>query len=217
MVMENARSRNGTLHFYFRCAGLNTHECDLPRFRLADVEEAVAGHYATLTMAPHLTQHQLDSLSTTHLAHAADTIHTLTDLLQQPYQLYNQLNATQRQHLNHLLFQRLYLDTHDTDPDRTPHIDHDVSDTLAPLHHHLHHTTHNTKNPAPKNSEQGSINTKMVDDTGIEPVTSPVSGVRSPAELIVRDYSRWRRDLNPCTRLCRPLPRLSATPPQAAG
>ncbi len=24
---------------------------------------------------------------------------------------------------------------------------------------------------------------------------------------------RWRRDLNPCTRLCRPLPRLSATPP----
>ena len=26
--------------------------------------------------------------------------------------------------------------------------------------------------------------------------------------------SRWRRDLNPCTRLCRPLPRLSATPPR---
>ena len=24
---------------------------------------------------------------------------------------------------------------------------------------------------------------------------------------------RWRRDLNPCRRLCRPLPRLSATPP----
>jgi hypothetical protein len=24
---------------------------------------------------------------------------------------------------------------------------------------------------------------------------------------------RWRRDLNPCGRLCRPLPRLSATPP----
>ena len=24
---------------------------------------------------------------------------------------------------------------------------------------------------------------------------------------------RWRRDSNPCTRLCRPLPRLSATPP----
>src|SRR4051794_8000204 len=27
---------------------------------------------------------------------------------------------------------------------------------------------------------------------------------------------RWRRDLNPCTRLCRPLPRLSATPPSMA-
>ena len=25
--------------------------------------------------------------------------------------------------------------------------------------------------------------------------------------------ARWRRDLNPCRRLCRPLPRLSATPP----
>src|SRR5690606_7895626 len=24
---------------------------------------------------------------------------------------------------------------------------------------------------------------------------------------------RWRRDSNPCIRLCRPLPRLSATPP----
>ena len=24
---------------------------------------------------------------------------------------------------------------------------------------------------------------------------------------------RWRRDLNPCTRICSPLPRLSATPP----
>ena len=28
------------------------------------------------------------------------------------------------------------------------------------------------------------------------------------------DSSRWRRDLNPCGRLCRPLPRLSATPPR---
>lgn len=28
---------------------------------------------------------------------------------------------------------------------------------------------------------------------------------------------RWRRDLNPCTRICSPLPRLSATPPARAG
>jgi site-specific DNA recombinase len=56
--------------------------------------------------------------------------------------------------------------------------------------------------------------TTMVGDTGIEPVTSSVSGKRSPAELIALDRSRWRRDLNPCTRLCRPLPRLSATPPE---
>src|SRR5680860_1706673 len=26
--------------------------------------------------------------------------------------------------------------------------------------------------------------------------------------------SRWRRDLNPCRRICSPLPRLSATPPR---
>ena len=56
----------------------------------------------------------------------------------------------------------------------------------------------------------------MVGDTGIEPVTSSVSGKRSPAELIARDPlwgPRWERDSNPCTRLCRPLPRLSAIPP----
>ncbi len=35
-------------------------------------------------------------------------------------------------------------------------------------------------------------------------------GVKHPC------VARWRRDLNPCRRLCRPLPRLSATPPQEA-
>ena len=55
----------------------------------------------------------------------------------------------------------------------------------------------------------------FVGDTGIEPVTSSVSGKRATAAPIARSWcsSRWRRDLNPCTRLCRPLPRLSATPP----
>ena len=54
----------------------------------------------------------------------------------------------------------------------------------------------------------------LVRDTGIEPVTSSVSGKRSPAELIARDPSwRWRRESNPCARLCRPLPHHSATPP----
>ena len=61
----------------------------------------------------------------------------------------------------------------------------------------------------------------LVGDTGIEPVTSSVSGKRSPAELIARDRpspeSRWERDSNPCTRLCRPLPRLSAIPPREPG
>jgi hypothetical protein len=54
----------------------------------------------------------------------------------------------------------------------------------------------------------------VVRDTGIEPVTSSVSGKRSPAELIARGPSlRWRRESNPCARLCRPLPHHSATPP----
>jgi hypothetical protein len=55
---------------------------------------------------------------------------------------------------------------------------------------------------------------KLVGDTGIEPVTSSVSRKRAPAAPIALvQLPRWRRDLNPCTRLCRPLPRLSATPP----
>ena len=54
----------------------------------------------------------------------------------------------------------------------------------------------------------------VVRDTGIEPVTSSVSGKRSPAELIARALNRrWRRESNPCARLCRPLPHHSATPP----
>ena len=51
----------------------------------------------------------------------------------------------------------------------------------------------------------------VVGDTGIEPVTSSVSGKRAPAAPIA--HARWVRDSNPCTRLCRPLPRLSANPP----
>src|SRR5690606_15284086 len=50
-----------------------------------------------------------------------------------------------------------------------------------------------------------------VGDTGIEPVTSSVSGKRATAAPIAR--ARWVRDSNPCIRLCRPLPRLSANPP----
>ncbi len=72
----------------------------------------------------------------------------------------------------------------------------------------------------------------VVGDTGLEPVTSSVSGKRASqtapiaravllcflwcgtADRAIR--ARWRRDLNPCRRLCRPLPRLSATPPEQA-
>src|SRR6201986_5228178 len=55
----------------------------------------------------------------------------------------------------------------------------------------------------------------MVRDTGIEPLTSSVSGKRSPAELIApgQQIWRWRRESNPRARLRRPLPHHSATPP----
>ena len=58
-----------------------------------------------------------------------------------------------------------------------------------------------------------------VRDTGIEPVTSSVSGKRATAAPIAPvkgcsvDEWRWRRDSNPCKRLCRPVPSRSATPP----
>ena len=57
-----------------------------------------------------------------------------------------------------------------------------------------------------------------VRDTGIEPVTSSVSGKRATAAPIAPKWAvqfseRWRRDSNPCKRLCRPVPSRSATPP----
>jgi hypothetical protein len=60
----------------------------------------------------------------------------------------------------------------------------------------------------------------LVGDTGFEPVTSSVSGKRATAAPIARvqvriqlSVLRWVRDLNPCKRICSPLPRLSANPP----
>ena len=73
-------------------------------------------------------------------------------------------------------------------------------------------------------------------DTGLEPVTSSMSRKRASqlrqSTVVKRMFSyslagyslagyslvcyslvRWRRDLNPCTGICSPLPRLSATPP----
>ena len=64
----------------------------------------------------------------------------------------------------------------------------------------------------------------MVGDTGFEPVTSSVSRKRATTAPIARGRAgvsavwwRWVRDLNPCTRICSPLPRLSANPPCRPG
>jgi hypothetical protein len=77
----------------------------------------------------------------------------------------------------------------------------------------------NDQEAGPDDSKPASDLRFLVGDTGLEPVTSSVSGKRAsqtaPIALAVL-LSRWRRDLNPCGRLCRPLPRLSATPPSEA-
>ncbi len=54
----------------------------------------------------------------------------------------------------------------------------------------------------------------VVGGTRFELMTSSVSGKRATS---CANRPRWRRDLNPCTRICSPLPRLSATPPARAG
>jgi hypothetical protein len=65
--------------------------------------------------------------------------------------------------------------------------------------------------------------TRVVGDTGFEPVTSSVSRKRAtaapiaPGQALSCCVSRWVRDLNPCRRICSPLPRLSANPPWRFG
>jgi hypothetical protein len=73
------------------------------------------------------------------------------------------------------------------------------------------------REPASHTRETGSDLRNVVGDTGFEPVTSSVSRKRATAAPIARVLicrERWVRDLNPCTRICSPLPRLSANPPR---
>ena len=68
----------------------------------------------------------------------------------------------------------------------------------------------------PDGRPRGAGHLQVVGDTGFEPVTSSVSRKRAtaaPIALAVELSQRWVRDLNPCTRICSPLPRLSANPP----
>lgn len=84
------------------------------------------------------------------------------------------------------------------------------------------HDRPQTRTPGRSWGSSSVGDTRSVGDTGIEPVTSSVSGKRATAAPIARcsvrsasfdERSRWIRDSNPCIRLCRPLPRLSANPP----
>ncbi|MCH7229742.1 recombinase family protein [Glycomyces sp. L485] len=50
LVFEPARSRDGRHHFYYRCINRQGRQGDLPRFRLAVIEAAVADHYSTIAI-----------------------------------------------------------------------------------------------------------------------------------------------------------------------
>lgn len=52
MILEGARSHSGRLYFYFRCAGMHRHGCDLPRIPVAAVEAAVELHFAAVRIGP---------------------------------------------------------------------------------------------------------------------------------------------------------------------
>jgi site-specific DNA recombinase len=48
LVFEPVRSKDGRHHFYYRCINRQGKKCDLPRFRLTVIEDAVEAHYATI-------------------------------------------------------------------------------------------------------------------------------------------------------------------------
>ncbi|GAA1663099.1 hypothetical protein GCM10009830_05570 [Glycomyces endophyticus] len=53
LIIERGKSKTGRLYFYFLCMGRNEGDgCKLPRFPVAEVESAVAAHYATIALSP---------------------------------------------------------------------------------------------------------------------------------------------------------------------
>ncbi len=71
----------------------------------------------------------------------------------------------------------------------------------------------------PESGRGGVTRTFLAGARGFEPLTSSVSGKRSPPELSARSsdsvrVSRRGPELNRCTGFCRPLPNHSATPPK---
>jgi site-specific DNA recombinase len=53
LIIERGKAKSGRLYFYYLCMGRNEGDgCKLPRFPVADVEKAVAAHYATIALSP---------------------------------------------------------------------------------------------------------------------------------------------------------------------
>ncbi len=52
LTLERGKSKTGRFYFYYLCLGRTRGECDLPRMAVEAVEEHVASHWATFTIAP---------------------------------------------------------------------------------------------------------------------------------------------------------------------
>ncbi len=50
LMIMRGKNRRGDVYFYYICRGRQNHTCDLPYMPIADVEEAVADHYVTVTI-----------------------------------------------------------------------------------------------------------------------------------------------------------------------
>ncbi len=150
------------------------------------------------------------------LALARRFITVALDLLSDPQAFYEQADGPLRQSMNQVVFTRLWvsqgeIEHHDLTATVEPLIQADqarqqqASAGAAPPHPRGPRLTAGA-NPLNHKSAaaaattlkvQGSNNLVLVGDTGIEPVTSSVSGKRSPAELIARDPAEVETGFEP--------------------
>jgi site-specific DNA recombinase len=134
-------------------------------------------------------------------------IHDALALLEDPHIAYEHGNELVRATLNKAFFTRIYIDgkkiaEHELQEPFDTLLGARHEHEIAPTGSRGEQATRNAgapKDPGADDREPSAVtqpltlrvngwsNAAMVDDTGIEPVTSSVSGKRSPAELIVRD------------------------------
>jgi hypothetical protein len=78
MIYTEAKNRHGTYYGYYLCRGRQDGVCDLPYLPVADVEDAVADHYAGLGLPERFRQEVLEAIDSTMQSEQA-TIRELHD------------------------------------------------------------------------------------------------------------------------------------------